>query len=180
MDILAHALWAGIGTTLAARRFRLTRRTVVATIALAVVPDVVQLLPIAAWVMSGGGAAAALVIYATASPGSEPAMPAAVGLVTHHLHCVTHSAIIAGAVTLLTWIATRSLWVPLLGWWSHILIDVVTHSAEFYPSPVLYPLTLRGFDGIAWNTPWFMALNYAALGVALMGVVRSRSTSRSA
>lgn len=23
----------------------------------------------------------------------------------------------------------------------------------------------RGFDGIAWNTPWFMTLNYTALAV---------------
>ena len=57
----------------------------------------------------------------------------------------------------------RTLWIPLLGWWSHIVLDVFTHSADYYPSPVLYPFTQRGFDGIAWNTPWFLALNYAAL-----------------
>ena len=58
------------------------------------------------------------------------------------------------------------MWLPLLGWWSHIVIDVFTHSAEFYPSPVLYPFTQRGFDGIAWNTPAFMAANYLALALA--------------
>jgi hypothetical protein len=51
----------------------------------------------------------------------------------------------------------------LLGWWSHIVIDVFTHSAGYYPSPVLYPFTQRGIDGIAWNTPWFMVLNDLAL-----------------
>jgi hypothetical protein len=55
------------------------------------------------------------------------------------------------------------LWAPLLGWWSHIVIDIFTHSADFYAAPVLYPITQRGFDGIAWNTPWFMVLNYVAL-----------------
>jgi hypothetical protein len=30
---------------------------------------------------------------------------------------------------------------------------------------VLYPLTERGFDGIAWITPWFMVANYLVLGV---------------
>ena len=40
-----------------------------------------------------------------------------------------------------------------------------THSADFYPSPVLYPITQRGFDGLAWNTPWFLVLNYSALGL---------------
>jgi hypothetical protein len=43
------------------------------------------------------------------------------------------------------------------------VIDVFTHSADFYPSPVLYPITQRGFDGIAWNTPWFVVVNYTAL-----------------
>ena len=58
-----------------------------------------------------------------------------------------------------------TLWVPLLGWWSHILIDIFSHSADYYAVPVLYPITMRGFDGVAWNTPWFMALNYLALAV---------------
>ena len=53
--------------------------------------------------------------------------------------------------------------IPLLGWWSHIVIDVFTHSADYYAVPVLYPFMDRGFDGIAWNTPWFMLVNYTAL-----------------
>jgi hypothetical protein len=57
---------------------------------------------------------------------------------------------------------------------------VFTHSAEFYPSPVLYPFTLRGYDGVAWNSPLFMALNYAALGAAFIWVVRTRRASRPA
>ncbi len=47
--------------------------------------------------------------------------------------------------------------------WSHIVIDVFTHSADYYEVPVRYPFTERGFDGIAWVTPWFMVLNYVAL-----------------
>jgi hypothetical protein len=30
----------------------------------------------------------------------------------------------------------------------------------------LPPSTERGFDGIAWNTPWFMVANYLALGAS--------------
>jgi hypothetical protein len=57
----------------------------------------------------------------------------------------------------------RTLWLSLLGWWSHIVLDVFTHSAHYYAVPVLYPFTERGFDCIAWITPWFMALNYTAM-----------------
>jgi hypothetical protein len=168
MDILAHALWAGAGVALARRRWPVSTRTAAVTIGLAVAPDVPHLLPIVGWSAFGTGTAAAVSGYAYAIPGREPALPTTIELVSHHLHCVTHSAIIAALVTLLIWASTRRLWIPLLGWWSHIVIDVFTHSADYYPSPVLYPLTRTGFDGVAWNTPWFMVLNYAALAATYL------------
>jgi membrane-bound metal-dependent hydrolase YbcI (DUF457 family) len=104
----------------------------------------------------------------------EPTLPAMVLLVSHTLHCTIHSALIAGLVTLMAWRFKPVLLIPLLGWWSHIVIDVFTHSANYYPSPVLYPLTERGFDGIAWITPWFMVVNYPALGFVGLLLLRSR------
>ena len=68
----------------------------------------------------------------------------------------------------------RSLWFPLLGWWSHIVIDVFTHSADYYAVPVLYPFTERGFDGIAWTTPWLMVANYLALAAVGAWLLTSR------
>ncbi len=65
-----------------------------------------------------------------------------------------------------------------MGWWSHIVIDVFTHSADVYPPPVRYPITLRGFDGLAWNTPWFMVVNYAALGVIGLWLGCSKKSRR--
>ncbi|MEO6409480.1 MAG: hypothetical protein ABIO45_12105 [Burkholderiaceae bacterium] len=166
MDILAHGLWAGIGIGFASRRWNLSRRTIALTVTMAVLPDLVQLLPVSVWARSSQAGFAAIRAYSVALPGHEPALPPTVGLLTHHLHCVMHSAVVAAAVTAVSWLALRSLWIPLLGWWSHIVIDVFTHSADFYPSPVLYPFTQAGFDGLAWNTPWFVAVNYLALATA--------------
>lgn len=174
MDILAHALWAGAGMAAARRRRPIAGRTVALTAALAALPDVLHLLPIVGWWMFGGGSMAAVRDYAIAVPGQEPALPPLVGLLSHHLHCIAHSAIVAAVVTLLLWVALRSLWIPLLGWWSHIVIDVFTHSADFYQAPVLYPITERGFDGLAWNTPWFLVLNYVALGATYLWLLRAR------
>lgn len=178
MDILAHGLWAGIGVALTARRWEISRRTAVATVAMAVLPDLAQLLPLLGGVIYEKDGVAILRAYATASPGTEPTLPPVIALLTHHLHCIMHSAVIASAVTFVVWAVTRSLWIPILGWWSHIVIDVFTHSAEFYPVPVLYPITEKGFDGLAWNTPWFLVANYVALSVAVALLLLTRSRAR--
>ena len=133
-----------------------------AIVALAMLPDIPQLLPLIAWAATAGSLQA-IYDYASASPGTEPWLPPLVQVIVHHLHCIAHSAVVAGAVTLFVWRLRQRWLIPLLGWWSHIVIDVLTHSAEYYAVPVLYPFTDRGFDGIAWNTPWFMLVNYTAL-----------------
>lgn len=165
MDIFAHALWAAAGVAVLRRRVPIEPRTAAMTVGLAALPDVLQMLPVLAWWAFGGGSFAAVQEFAIAMPGQEPVMPPLVTFMSYQLHCIAHSAIVAGLVTLVSWWLLRSLWIPLLGWWSHIAIDVFTHSADYYASPVLYPITQRGFDGIAWNTAWFMALNYLALGM---------------
>ena len=75
MDIVAHALWAGVGVALARRQIPVDRRTAGLTVALAVLPDVVQLLPLLAWILSTNGALETLSAYSLASPGTEPALP---------------------------------------------------------------------------------------------------------
>jgi hypothetical protein len=178
MDIVAHTLWAGVGVALLRRRRPVPALTVATTMGMAALPDVMHLLPIVFWWVFGDGTWAVVRAYASALPGQEPTLPPLVGLLSHHLHCVMHSAVVAGVVTLISWAVLRSLWIPLLGWWLHIVIDVFTHSADFYPSPVLYPFTQRGFDGVAWNLPWMLALNYATLGVAAWWVLRSSKVAR--
>jgi hypothetical protein len=178
MDILAHALWVGVGLGLARRHYALTRRTAVATVVLAVLPDVLHLLPIWGWWVFGDGSWAALRAYAIAVPGQEPPLSPLVQMVSHHLHCIMHSAVVAGGVTLVLWRARQALWVPLLGWWSHIVIDLFTHSAEFYPVAVLYPVSDWAFDGLAWNTPWFMVANYVALAVAAVWLVTQPKSNK--
>ncbi|MEZ5644054.1 MAG: hypothetical protein R3E99_02630 [Burkholderiaceae bacterium] len=185
----AHALWVGAALVVAVRRVRARSASVPGTpvpgwpvaggaIAAALVPDLVHMLPVTWWALTDG-AWRDLIGYGLATPGQEPDMPLWVGLASHHLHCVFHSGLVAGTVhLLLLWryraragdarvsdILPRFVAWPLYAWWSHILIDVISHSDDFYPSPVLYPLTYAGLDGFAWNQPAFMVLNYLALGL---------------
>ncbi len=174
MDTLAHALWAGIGVAAAGRRVPIPRGVALATVGMAVLPDLAHLLPL----LAGGGGLRTLVDYTFATPGAEPALAPWVAMLSHHLHCILHSAVISGAASVFVWGWRRSLLVPLLGWWSHIVIDVLTHSADFYPVPVLYPFTQRGFDGLAWNTPGFQWANYGAIVIALLALALTRRRSR--
>ena len=170
MDILAHGLWAGLGLRWLARKRPAAARPgiVAATVAAAVLPDLAHLLPVIAWAMFDGGSAAEVWRYAFAIPGTEPDLPAWAAAWSHHVHCALHSAPVAGAATLLLWRWRALPGLVLAGWWSHIVIDVFTHSAEYYAVPVLYPLSYQGFDGLAWNTPWFLGLNYLTLAICAM------------
>ena len=76
MDILAHTLWAGAGIALARRRWPIAApRTIVLTLSLAALPDVLHLLPIIGWWLIGDGTLATVRAYAIALPGQEPALP---------------------------------------------------------------------------------------------------------
>lgn len=174
MDTLAHALWVSVGLAGWHRDHVVRRAQAAGAIALAAAPDLLQLIPIAGWALFGGGDLAALPAYALATPGQEPALPPTVALLAHHLHCIGHSAVIAALATLLARWRRPALLLPLAGWWSHLVIDVFTHSAEYYPAPVLYPFTQRGFDGLAWTTPGFQAVNYGVLALAVLALWLTR------
>lgn len=66
----------------------------------------------------------------------------------------------------------------LLGWWSHVVVDVFTPSADCCAAPVLYPFTERGSDGIAWSTPRFMVANCLALAAVGAGLLASRKPAQ--
>jgi hypothetical protein len=149
MDVLAHALWAGAGVTLARKRWLVSPRIAALAVALAVAPDLPHLLPIVGWSLLGDGTLVAITGYAYAIPGREPALPPLVQFWSHHLHCITHSAIVAALVTLLVCAWWRSLWVPLLGWWSHIVIDVFT--IRLTSTPRRCSTQSRASDSTAWR-----------------------------
>lgn len=170
MDIVAHALWVTAGVTWVARSRPVSTPVKGMAIAMAVLPDLLQAVPVLLWAASTGAGLSLVADFAVAGPGTQTVLPPIVDAWSHHLHCILHSAPIALLVTgaMLLW--RRPLWPVAAAWWSHILIDVFTHSAEFYPVPVLYPFTMAGFDGVPWNTPWFMILNYAALAATWLAL----------
>lgn len=116
--------------------------------------------------------------YITATPHTEPAIPTIVETMSHHAHCVTHSAVVAAMASLVVWRKWPAIFPALVGWWLHIAIDIPTHSDDYYAVPFLYPLTYWGFDGVAWKTPWVMAVNFTGLALAYAALLIRRRTMR--
>ena len=174
MDIISHGLWAGAAGEWLRRGSNRTGKTVAWTVAFGVAPDLIWLVPVTAWSLFQPEPWRIVSEYIMATPANEPQLPAMVNAVTHHAHCFMHSAIIALLVTTLAWWLRPTLLIPLIGWWLHIAIDVPTHSSDYYAVPFLYPITYEGVDGVAWTTPWLLALNYAVLGLVYWLLVRSR------
>lgn len=79
------------------------------------------------------------------------------------LYNLSHSLIIFLIVFGIVYLVLkRPVW-ELGGWLLHILIDIPTHSYQFFPTPVLWPISSWKFDGISWGTPWFLITNYSLL-----------------
>lgn len=53
-------------------------------------------------------------------------------------------------------------------------LDRRTVSLAFTHSPVFHPLTYRGFDGLAWQTHWFMRANDTAMACAALVLLTRR------
>lgn len=174
MDVISHGLWAGAAGIAMRQRRGVSRRLLAATVALGVAPDLLQMLPALAYGATLPDPFAFLYSHVTATPGAEPAMPAAAHAWSHHLHCVMHSVVVAGLVTALVAWRWRAALPALAGWWLHIALDVPTHSRDYYAVPLFYPFTYWGVNGVDWTTPWVIAVNYLALAAAFAYLWRRR------
>jgi hypothetical protein len=166
MDTFSHGLWGAAAALGWARLGHVSRAQVAGAALLGLAPDLAQAVPVAGWALTQADPIAALARFAFATPGREAAMPAAITLASHHLHCAMHSLFFAFLATLVAWRSLPALLVPLAGWWLHIALDIPSHSQSYYAVPFLYPFSYWGFDGVAWKTPWMLAANYGALALA--------------
>jgi len=72
----------------------------------------------------------------------------------HTLYRITHSLVIFAVIFLAVWLLRKKPLIPMLAWGIHILMDIPTHSMEFFPTPFLWPF-FNGirFSGISWGHP---------------------------
>ena len=69
------------------------------------------------------------------------------------LYDITHSLVIFALVFISVWIIRRKPFWPLLAWGIHILVDIPSHSDQFFPTPFLWPVSDFHLNGISWGSP---------------------------
>ena len=71
----------------------------------------------------------------------------------YSLYDISHSLVIASIVIFIAYKINKEFAFPMLAWPAHIILDFFTHSIEFFPTPILWPISDFKFDGIPWSNP---------------------------
>jgi len=83
--------------------------------------------------------------------------------IIYTLYNITHSLIIFGAVFLIIWLFFKKPFLLLFSWGIHIVLDIFTHSFEFFPTPFLWPLSDFKLDAWTWGSYWIFIPNVILL-----------------
>lgn len=153
MDIFAHGLWS-----YAALHKDPHAKT---AIVVGMLPDIIPFAPILI----------SRVIKGTFKFSAPPHNPGDIPGIAYQVYDITHSFITILVVFALIAILTRKFYLFLLAWPLHILLDIPTHTSEFFPTHFLYPLSSFHVSGISWGRPWFMLLNYSALLIVYLFLI---------
>ena len=94
------------------------------------------------------------------------------------LYSISHSLVIFVLVFGFIWLIRKQPVWELGGWLLHILIDIPTHSYNFYPTPAFWPVSYWKFNGFSWGTPWFMIVNYSALVFVYFLLRKKKKTAK--
>jgi hypothetical protein len=173
MDIFSHAFWTAVAAKSANFKIKhFKKRRPISAIWSAVwgiAPDIFAFAPIfvssAIIILFGSDGVTVFDIPRPSEVEPTDGNGLFIFKLTRALYNIGHSAVIFGVVFVLAYFIFKRVRWEMLGWFLHIIIDIPTHSYKFYPTPAFWPLAEWKFDGVAWGTPWFMALNISAIGL---------------
>jgi len=90
------------------------------------------------------------------------------------LYNISHSIFVFAAIFILVAvIRKRAVW-EMGAWLLHIIIDIPTHSYNFFPTPFLWPVSDFRVNGFSWGTPSFMFINYSLIFLSITILFFSR------
>ncbi len=93
----------------------------------------------------------------------------------YSLYDISHSMVIASIIIFIVYKINKEFAFPMLAWPAHIILDFFTHSIEFFPTPILWPISDYQFDGIPWSNPIIFFTN--VLLIFLLFIYRRKKAS---
>ncbi len=175
MDILAHTLWANYGgraanKLISKKKKNIPKINIFWVSFMGVFPDFFAFgIPffIILWQIITGD-------LSLSSFGSHHA-PAGVNFdLSAYLYQYSHSLVVWALVFIVFWFIYKRPRFELLGWALHIIIDIPSHSIDFFPTPFLFPISEYRFPyGIQWSNRWYMIINYSLLlAISIFLIIR--------
>ena len=79
------------------------------------------------------------------------------------LYDFSHSLIIALIFILIIFKINKAFCFPMLAWPFHIILDFFTHSIQYFPTPIFWPISNYRFNGIPWSNPYVMGINIVCI-----------------
>ena len=84
------------------------------------------------------------------------------------MYDISHSWVIAFLFIIIFLQINKEICFPMLAWPFHILLDFPFHSKEYFPTPILWPISDYRFDGIPWSNPYIWIGNIACIIVLFL------------
>ena len=79
------------------------------------------------------------------------------------LYDFSHSLVISLIFILIVYRINKDFCFPMLAWPFHIILDFFTHSIQYFPTPIFWPISNYRFDGIPWSNPIILVVNIVCI-----------------
>ena len=75
----------------------------------------------------------------------------------------SHSLVISITIISFVYIFSKDFCFPMLAWPFHIFLDFFTHSIDYFPTPIFWPISDYRFNGIPWSNSYILFFNFLFL-----------------
>jgi hypothetical protein len=89
------------------------------------------------------------------------------------LYNISHSLFICLLVFLLIFAIRKKIYIWIIGWPLHILMDIPTHEKEFHATQFLYPISSFTIDGIRWTNEYIFIGNWILIFLVYTYIFRN-------
>ena len=166
MDTIAHGIWGYILAKLIGIKQKINP---FATAFWGMFPDLFSFFLFTLWAFSAYGFSNLHPPHSLAD--ATPETASLIGL-TDMLYNASHSIFIFAIVFIVVSLLYRKPIWELTGWLLHIILDIPTHTLDFYPTLFLWPVSDWKLNGIIGRTSWFMIINYGLMFSILLFIHR--------